>query len=240
MPSTMTCGISTDFSVLSPTKGQVTHVLLTRSPLGTPPPCGGNALARLACVRHAASVNPEPGSNSPYEQEPKALGPESLGLSESFPLFSCQGAGPSSPLVSQRGRVYLARRPGCWPSPSAGGARTRGPVHEAIVQPLRTERKAPPGAPRPSGRSPPVLPQAGRPQTCPLPMPPASSGRVAALRGRDGRSGLGPGSARRRTRDHRPRAARGRAGSPERRAGPEPGRCRPRSPHPRCPHPWPR
>ena len=29
----MLCGISTDFSVLSPSKGQVTHVLLTRPPL---------------------------------------------------------------------------------------------------------------------------------------------------------------------------------------------------------------
>ena len=29
----MLCGISTDFSVLSPSIGQVTHVLLTRPPL---------------------------------------------------------------------------------------------------------------------------------------------------------------------------------------------------------------
>src|ERR687885_1947842 len=44
--------------------GQVAHVLRTRSPVmrplrGTPP--------RLACVKHAASVRPEPGSNSPRE-----------------------------------------------------------------------------------------------------------------------------------------------------------------------------
>ena len=37
-------------------------MLLTRSPLGHPPKEG---LARLACVKHAASVRPEPGSNSP-------------------------------------------------------------------------------------------------------------------------------------------------------------------------------
>src|SRR5438093_7319151 len=56
------CGISTGFPVLFPTPGQITHVLLTRAPLysGSCPPF----LARLACVRHAASVDSEPGSNS--------------------------------------------------------------------------------------------------------------------------------------------------------------------------------
>ena len=56
------CGISTGFPVLFPTSGQITHVLLTRAPLysGSCPPF----LARLACVRHAASVDSEPGSNS--------------------------------------------------------------------------------------------------------------------------------------------------------------------------------
>src|SRR5690349_13798382 len=74
MRPVMTCGISTGFPVLSPTRRQVAHVLLTRSPLGTPLPCGKKALARLACVRRAASVNPEPGSNSPSKNEgPKAL-----------------------------------------------------------------------------------------------------------------------------------------------------------------------
>ena len=42
-------------------------MLLTRSPLGTTRCCHQMALARLACVRHAASVHPEPGSNSPSE-----------------------------------------------------------------------------------------------------------------------------------------------------------------------------
>src|SRR5206468_13100667 len=59
------CGISTGFPVLFPTLGQITHVLLTRAPLysGSCPPF----LARLACVRHAASVRSEPGSNSPVK-----------------------------------------------------------------------------------------------------------------------------------------------------------------------------
>src|ERR1700722_8659165 len=56
------CGISTGFPVLFPTLGQVTHVLLTRAPLYSED-CSP-FLARLACVRHAASVDSEPGSNS--------------------------------------------------------------------------------------------------------------------------------------------------------------------------------
>ena len=55
------CGISDRFQSLSPTKGQVAHALLTRPPLirGRSP-----VTVRLECVMHAASVNPEPGSNS--------------------------------------------------------------------------------------------------------------------------------------------------------------------------------
>ena len=63
----MLCGISSRFQLLSPSEGQVAHALLTRSPLSSvsigrilyP-----QILVRLACVRHAASVHPEPGSNS--------------------------------------------------------------------------------------------------------------------------------------------------------------------------------
>ena len=55
------CGISTCFQVLSPSKRQVVHALLTRSPLTRPRRASS---VRLACVRHAASVRPEPGSNS--------------------------------------------------------------------------------------------------------------------------------------------------------------------------------
>src|SRR3989454_8319033 len=61
------CGISTGFPVLFPTPGQITHVLLTRAPLysGSCP----RFLVRLACVRHAASVDSEPGSNSRLKPE---------------------------------------------------------------------------------------------------------------------------------------------------------------------------
>ena len=55
------CGISSDFSLLFPCIGQVTHALLTRPPLAL---SRSSPLVRLACVKHAASVHPEPGSNS--------------------------------------------------------------------------------------------------------------------------------------------------------------------------------
>ena len=53
------CGISSRFQLLSPCVRQVTHALLTRPPLSQ-----SKCFARLACVKHAASVHPEPGSNS--------------------------------------------------------------------------------------------------------------------------------------------------------------------------------
>src|SRR5690348_12453898 len=63
----MLCGISPGFPRLSPTEGQVSHVLLTRSPLYSRS-CP-RFLVRLACVRHAASVDSEPGSNSRLKPE---------------------------------------------------------------------------------------------------------------------------------------------------------------------------
>ena len=52
--------------MLSPSEGQVDYALLTRSPLTSreQAPC---LSVRLACVKHAASVRPEPGSNSPQK-----------------------------------------------------------------------------------------------------------------------------------------------------------------------------
>lgn len=57
-------GISSGFPGLSQSLGQVTHVLLTRSPLIRQEQAPVITV-RLACVKHAASVRPEPGSNSP-------------------------------------------------------------------------------------------------------------------------------------------------------------------------------
>ena len=52
-------GISSRFQLLFPTQRQVTHALLTRPPLSVL-----LHSVRLECVMHAASVHPEPGSNS--------------------------------------------------------------------------------------------------------------------------------------------------------------------------------
>ena len=63
----MLCGISSRFQLLSPSERQVAHALLTRPPLSLPslhPKDQIRSFVRLACVRHAASVRPEPGSNS--------------------------------------------------------------------------------------------------------------------------------------------------------------------------------
>ena len=60
--------ISHTFMRLSRRRGQVTHVLLTRSPLIQNQQAGPFTV-RLACVKHAASVRPEPGSNSPLKKQ---------------------------------------------------------------------------------------------------------------------------------------------------------------------------
>ena len=64
MPEVVVFGISTGFPELSQSEGQIAHVLLTRSPLVY---SRRSLTARLACVKHAASVRPEPGSNSPLK-----------------------------------------------------------------------------------------------------------------------------------------------------------------------------
>ena len=58
------CGISTGFPVLSPSQRQVAHALLTRPPLTFNNSKLSFESVRLECVMHAASVHPEPGSNS--------------------------------------------------------------------------------------------------------------------------------------------------------------------------------
>ena len=60
-------GIRPSFPGLSQSAGQITHVLLTRSPLEYP---RKGLSVRLACVKHAASVRPEPESNSPNKNNP--------------------------------------------------------------------------------------------------------------------------------------------------------------------------
>ena len=56
------CGISATFAALSPTSG---HVPIYYSPVRhSPSGASTYAAVRLACVKHAASVQSEPGSNS--------------------------------------------------------------------------------------------------------------------------------------------------------------------------------
>ena len=66
MPCGYVRGISPAFAGLSPAPGQVAYVLLTRAPVaGSEVQALRPAAPRLACVKPAASVHPEPGSNSP-------------------------------------------------------------------------------------------------------------------------------------------------------------------------------
>ena len=86
--SAMLCGISVRFQTLSPCERQVTHALLTRPPLIHPSvgrSLRQNFIVRLACVKHAASVRPEPGSNSLkiISKHPKVFKPF-LELNRSF------------------------------------------------------------------------------------------------------------------------------------------------------------
>src|ERR1700757_3592613 len=62
MHAVVLSGIRPSFPSLSRSAGQITHVLLTRSPLEH---LRRDLSVRLACVKHAASVRPEPESNSP-------------------------------------------------------------------------------------------------------------------------------------------------------------------------------
>ena len=92
-------GISGSFPPLSRSSGQVAHVFRTRSPLGLLRCCHRMDPVRLACVRHAASVRPEPGSNSPSRSRTKRL------PSRHFDLESRhRGYGPPPPTGIRNGK----------------------------------------------------------------------------------------------------------------------------------------
>ena len=78
-------GFSIRFQKLSRAHGQVTYVLLTRSPLDSEKQAF-LPLVRLACIRHAASVHPEPGSNSPFDLALRCLWHLSLQLFVCFEI----------------------------------------------------------------------------------------------------------------------------------------------------------
>ena len=93
--------ISNRFQLLSQSLGQVTHVLLTRSPLVHPKKRG--LTVRLACVKHAASVRPEPGSNSPLKkQHPAKPNPQS-GQTHQAPKNQQRTQSPTNPQHTIRG-----------------------------------------------------------------------------------------------------------------------------------------
>ena len=134
------CGISPGFPRLSPSRGQVIHVLLTRSPLYSRPE--GRFRVRLACVRRAASVDSEPGSNSrlkgfraPPRPGPMAPPQPRADLSESADPTSTRNQ-TKSYCTSNRS-VSDPRRPGSPRHP----ALSRQPAVPAADQP-RTRRLA--------------------------------------------------------------------------------------------------
>ena len=88
----MSCGISPPFGGLSPFGGQVAHVLLTRAPCAHSLYCYSKLRTRLACVKHAASVRSEPGSNSRLKLVVlKTKNPgESPGCEFQNELFNCR------------------------------------------------------------------------------------------------------------------------------------------------------
>ena len=85
------CGISSHFWLLSPSIRQVTHALLTRPPLETDQirrSLNEMFPVRLACVKHAASDHPEPGSNSLIKCLIHSRQPTSLVISRHYCLIS--------------------------------------------------------------------------------------------------------------------------------------------------------
>ena len=85
-------GITRRFRRLPPASGQIGHVFLTR------PPRESTEVnpVRLACIRHAASVDPEPGSNSPPMRIPRSRPRRRLG-SLAGPQTGFVASGPTGP-----------------------------------------------------------------------------------------------------------------------------------------------
>jgi hypothetical protein len=113
MPSVVVFGISFGFPELSRSEGQIAHVLLTRSPLVY---SRRSLTARLACVKHAASVRPEPGSNSPLKSLHACSSEDSRTLNQ----WSIPARGSPLPVKNQtrkdpklmvRGDVVLPKEP---------------------------------------------------------------------------------------------------------------------------------
>ena len=112
--SVTSCGISPGFPGLSLTLGQVGHVLLTRSPLGSSSASTG-ALVRLACIKHAASVRPEPGSNSPLRNS--LMNSSEMNATSTTALCTDRAFGIYVVLTCRPQRSDTARRSACRSGP---------------------------------------------------------------------------------------------------------------------------
>ncbi len=119
------CGISARFRALSPRARQVAHALLTRPPLAAAPPRGeAPRPVRLACVKRAASVRPEPGSNSriclPGRPPPRGGGPRNdVQFTSAGPAPT--GAAPRMCLAKTGpGPARLPAGAACGPASSSG------------------------------------------------------------------------------------------------------------------------
>ena len=118
-------GITPPFGGLDPGAGQVAYALLTRPPLVRAP--RGAPTARLACVRPAASVHPEPGSNSPldmivsttFSSVPAAPGPPGPGpAGPSHRHAPTNAAPPGPPLFFRPPSRPESEREGSAPAPN--------------------------------------------------------------------------------------------------------------------------
>ena len=117
------CGISRCFHLLSPCLGQIVHALLTRPPLEHEPSSRNlpfHVPARLACVKHAASVRPEPGSNSDVQSFSSSAVPglklaKSLNLLQQIRRLLSQKSDCSLSLDLLRCIVFKDRRRRCEP-----------------------------------------------------------------------------------------------------------------------------
>ncbi len=183
----VSCGISLPFERLSPTGGQVTHVLLTRAPLYSGPE--GPFLARLACVRRAANVRSEPGSNSPEKNPgcPAATRPKPDGSPGITRVRRPRRSGPRR-LLTHFERVsdsVFKDRRGHSTAPGIAQSNTTGqPVKDKIAE---------------GEASSPCLPWAGarilarqRGVSSPFSRPPAGGSRVPSTSGRISSSGARP------------------------------------------------
>ena len=99
----MSCGISPAFAGLSPIRGQIAHVLRTRAPCAHPLYCYRELRTRLACVKHAASVRSEPGSNS--RLKPVAWRKKCLGLHPGQPTKQIIVARFTQTICARKGQM---------------------------------------------------------------------------------------------------------------------------------------